>query len=154
MSPYLYTCLSSRVDTVYFPSQWKCNWFGFSFVSISKLPSLYFLISSTFGRKKSHHLFIGHTVEKNLSHYPGEAWDESVWDCSSCLINGELLFLFNVPVHFLNHLALSFSVCSLCLRNIFCLHPLAFKGSPFRYLLLFVDHYHERLSDGWWSMVE
>lgn len=62
--------------------------------------------------------------EKDLSHYPEEAWDKSVWDFSSCLIDGQPLFLF----HFSD---IAHSQIILCRYSTLCPGPLA-PPFPFR----------------------
>lgn len=128
----IHTCLPELLLSHVFSPQWKTYLMWCFFFYLNKalcfLWKVLFQHSSYFififlsvvllEKSCCHHLFITHSVEKDLSHYPGEAWDESVWDFSSCLIDGRHLFFFHVSVHFKNHLlrSLQFSLQSLSLQ--------------------------------------
>ena len=101
-------------------------------------------------RSKAAAIIYSSHKEKDLSHYPAEAQDKSMWDLSPCLIYGQLLFLL-----FLSAFALSLNhFMSSALDSGLLSHPLPALKKSSSMCLLFVDHYHEGLSDGWWSVVQ
>lgn len=98
-----------------------------------------------------HHLFITHTEENDLTHYPAEACDESVRDLYSCLIDGPASVC--VPHFFTSNK----NACSLCLYTVFCLPPssplLIRNAHSCVYCCLFTIKMRDRVTanDPWWS---